>query len=307
MTGNLVVKLLRDIRLPLSLVALLLGGFQFLWAKITQRITEEVLPAIMQKFTLKELFQFVFEGPGKIIQTIIGGENIDFLKAFDVLSIGFVHPLTQAIVCIWAVGRASSAITGEIDRGTMELLLAQPISRTRLILAHLCVDLIVIPFLCLSMWAGNWLGIWTFGRIERGALPSLMEFRVDPLVLLPALSNVALLFFAVSGYTMWLSSRGRFRGRVLGLAVFVTLVQFLVNVLGQLWDKIEPFRPFTVFYYYQPQDILMKQHWTVDVGACWHLSRPWPVNVLVVLAAVGAAGYGLAWWTFRERDLPAPL
>src|SRR4051812_30890373 len=129
MTGTLVRKLLRDVRLPLIVVALLLLGFQFLWAKVTQRITEEVLPQIMQKFSLKDILQIVFQGPGKIIQAIIGGENIDFLKSFDVLSIGFVHPVTQATICIWAVGRGASAIAGEIDRGTMELLLAQPISR----------------------------------------------------------------------------------------------------------------------------------------------------------------------------------
>ena len=40
MTGTLVRKLLRDVRLPLAVVALLLVGFQCLWAKITQRITD---------------------------------------------------------------------------------------------------------------------------------------------------------------------------------------------------------------------------------------------------------------------------
>lgn len=307
MTGNLVRKLLRDIRVPMFVVAFLLLGFQFLWAKVTQRITEELLPQLMQKFSLKEILQLAFQGPGKVIQAIIGGENIDLLKSFDVLTIGFVHPVTQTILCIWAVGRAASAIAGEIDRGTMELLLAQPITRSRLILAHLCVDGVVIPFLCLSMWAGNWLGIWTFGQIERGAMPSMTGLRVDPWVLLPALANVALLLFAVSGYTLFLSAGGRFRGRVLGVAVLVTLVQFLLNVLGQLWDQLEPFRPLTVFYYYQPQQVLLQHRWTVDVGSSWRLEQPLTVNVLIVLACVGAAGYGLAWWTFCRRDLPAPL
>ena len=89
--------------------------------------------------------------------------------------------------------------------------------------------------------------------------------------------------------------------------MFVTLVQFLINVLGQLWDKIEVLRPFTVFYYYQPQQLLLQHQWTVDIGTCWRLSQPFPVNMLGVLAGVGAAGYGLAWWTFCRRDLPAPL
>src|SRR5262249_45962933 len=107
--------------------------------------------------------------------------------------------------------------------------------------------------------------------------------------------------------TLWISSRGRFRGRVLGTAVFVTLLQFLVNVLGQLWDKIELLRPLTVFYYYQPQQILLQKQWSVDVAKCWHLSGPFSLNVLLVLGLVGALGYTMAAWTFCHRDLPAPL
>src|SRR5260221_3699560 len=47
--------------------------------------------------------------------------NLD--HAMDMLSIGYVHPLMQTLFCIWAIGRASGAIAGELDRGTMELLL----------------------------------------------------------------------------------------------------------------------------------------------------------------------------------------
>ena len=124
----------------------------------------------------------------------------------------------------------------------------------------------------------------------------------------PALWNVGALIFAMSGYTMWLSSRGRFRGRVMGLAVLVTLLQFLINVIGQLWDVVAPLRPFTVFYYYQPQQIILNHKWTVEVRALSSASEPlFTVHVLVVLFLVGFTGYGLALWKFCRRDLPAPL
>ena len=67
-----------------------------------------------------------FQGPGKILRTLMGGERIQLDNAMDMLSIGYVHPLMQTIFCIWAIGRAAGAIAGEMDRGTMELLLAQP-------------------------------------------------------------------------------------------------------------------------------------------------------------------------------------
>lgn len=316
MTLPLIRKLLRDVRLPLLIVALLLAVYQCLWAKITQRVTGDLVPFFMglaaaQKIAPDQVEELLFQGPGRLARTMMGGEKIKLERAMDVMSVGYVHPLIQAILCIWAVGRASGALAGEIDRGTMELLLAQPLPRHRVLLAHLAVDLITIPVLCLSLWAGTWVGTLLTGPIgvskealdkmppairrEAQAIdPRLLE--VDPAAFGPALWQVGALVFAISGLTMWLSARGRFRWRVLGAAVLLTLVQFLVNLIGQLWDAVEPLRRLTVFYYYQPQQVILGQGGSV--GA---------TTGLAVLLAVGLAGYALALWTFCRRDLPAPL
>lgn len=327
MTRALVWKLLRDLRLILLVVALLLGAFQCLWAKITQRVIGEISPffnamAAMQALRQSDIEDVLFNGPGKIIRTIVGSEtNLD--KAMDMLTIGYVHPLVVLILCIWAVGRSAGAIAGEIDRGTMELLLSQPLARARLVFAHLIVDWLTIPVLCLSMWAGNWLGQWLVGPIvvkvpdnprwPQGLRQLLQQpvdpekLRVDPAAFGPALFLVAALVFAVGGYTMWLSACGRFRWRVLGVAVFVTLLQFLINLIAQMWEEVLGWmRPFTVFFYYQPQQVILKHDWTVDPAMAWGGSG-WPVNGLVVLLLVGIVGYALALWTFCRRDLPAPL
>jgi ABC-2 type transport system permease protein len=169
------------------------------------------------------------------------------------------------------------------------------------------MDLICIPALCLSLWAGNWLGVGLFGNVQRHAQATERVLTVDPTILFPGLINAAALMFAVSGYTMWISAGGRFRGRVMGAAILITLVQFLINVIGQMWDAVAPLRPFTVFYYYQPQQIILKNSWSVDITKPLHLPWPMSVNVIAVLAAVGLTGYLLAWRQFRRRDLPAPL
>ena len=162
-------------------------------------------------------------------------------------------------------------------------------------------------FLCLSLWGGTWLGVWLTGMLRLGAPVHTRELFVDPRLLGPSLCQVGALLFAVSGYTMWLSARGRFRGRVMAVAVLITLLQFLVNVIGQLWDTIAPLRQLTIFYYYQPQQIILENRWTIDLARSWHLSQPLTLNVMVVLVTVGLAGYGLALWKFCRRDLPAPL
>jgi ABC-2 type transport system permease protein len=351
MTWTLIRKLLRDVRYGLAVVALLLGAFQLLWYKIVDRILGELSPFFNQLanaggLTQQDVEDVVFNGPGKIVRTIIGGEQVSMDRAMDLLSVGYVHPLVQTILCVWAVGRAAGAIAGEIDRGTMELLLAQPLARFRLVAAHLCVDLITIPILCLSLWAGNYLGAQLVGPIElrptkeltkrtvkpeylielgplsvRMAAPAAgptrtaeenqervrARLRVDPSEFGRALPAVAGLLFAISGLTLWLSAAGRFRWRVLGLAVLVTLLQFLVNVIGQLDETFAWMRPLTVFYYYRPQEMVLGKPALVTLSE-WNGGHALAqVPALAVLFAAGLIGYGMALSVFTRRDIPAPL
>jgi ABC-2 type transport system permease protein len=295
MTRTLVFKLLRDYRVALIVVVLLLFLFQLLWSLVSKRVSTEIIRAFSEfGIGVEMLRQIIFQGPGKMIQALLGGENIRLERAMDMMSMAYVHPLTQTILCIWAIGRASGAIAGEIDRGTMELLLAQPIRRGQVVLAHLIVDLITIPILCLAMWAGTCTGAYLVG-FTRASDPML---QVDLWRFGPALVNVGLLVFSHTGVTMAISAAGRLRGKVMGVAVLVSLLQFLVNVIGQLWEPMRPLRPFTIFYYYQPQPMILHADWAQE----WELWRN-----LGVLVGISAAGYAFAWWHFCRRDLPAPL
>jgi ABC-2 type transport system permease protein len=351
MTRTLLAKLLRDVRLPLAVVMLLLGAFQFLWARVTARILGKLAPffntlAGLGGLSAKDVEEVVFSGPGQIMWAIIGGDRVVLDGAMDVLSIGYVHPLMVTIFCVWGIGRAAGAIAGEIDRGTMELLLAQPLARWRLVLAHFLLDAVTIPLLCLSLWAGNFIGAWAVSPIEPEAPPlkvappsrnyvlEMGPFRlrvedplaarvrkaarpdpeamkkrlaIEPLRFGPALWLVGGLIFAVCGTTMWLSAAGRFRWRVLGVAVLLTLVQFLINVLGQMWDQAEWLRPLTIFYYYQPQQVVLSGDWCVTLAE-WNGGSPLVrLPMPLVLYGVGALGYALALWTLVRRDVPAPL
>src|SRR4051812_33891895 len=103
---TLIRKLLRDLRLALAVVCLLLGAFQCLWVKITARILGELAPffeglAGLAGLGPKEIQDKLFSGPGKIVRTIVGGESSLLQSAMEVLSVGYVHPLMQTIFCIW--------------------------------------------------------------------------------------------------------------------------------------------------------------------------------------------------------------
>lgn len=328
MTRVLFLKLLRDLRWSLIGIMFLLAVFQFLWARITERILGRIAPffealAGLGGLTRENIESVVFEGPGRIIRTVLGGERVSLDSAMDMLSIGYVHPVMQIVFCIWAIGRAAGAIAGEIDRGTMELLLAQPLARSRLVLAHFLVDVVTIPLLCLALWAGNWVGAWAVSPIQvqkptvsspllkipdPETSPGLRKrLEVRPAELGRALPIVAGLIFGICGLTMWLSAAGRFRWRVMTYAVVVVLLMFMVNVLGQMWGPAEWLRPLTIFYYYQPQQVIQGGGWSVTLAE-WNGGKPLAdVPMLAVLFGAGLVGYGMALWTLTRRDLPAPL
>jgi ABC-2 type transport system permease protein len=319
-TVTLIRKLLRDIRWTLPVIMFLLFGFQALWVKATQRTTTVVAPmfqfvAQSQGASMNDVKSRLFRGPGRVMQSVIGGDQLEFQKAQDVLSIGYVHPLMQVIFCLWAVGRSASAVAGELDRGTMERLLSQPLPRWRVIFAHFCVDWITIPLLALSLWAGIWFGTTLVGPITAATdakSPILgTPIKVDDSLLVidrwafgPPLLDVAALLFALSGVTMWLSASGRYRWRVIGIASIIVLVQFAMNVIGQIWDTVAFLRPLSLFYYYQPQRITLSDSWSVPLEP---IGIPIQVPMILVLGGLGFVGYAMALRTFTHRDLPAPL
>src|SRR5262249_45288034 len=155
---------------------LLLLGYECLVAKVTQRVIEEVLPEILKYVPFPSLHDVLFQGSGKIMFALMGGSAIDIRKPLHILSVGYMNPEVLLILSFWALSRSAGAVAGEIDRGTMELLLAQPLARMKIILAHFLVDVITIPPLCLCMWAGTWLGVAMFGHF--GSEAAAGEMRV---------------------------------------------------------------------------------------------------------------------------------
>src|SRR4051812_25564398 len=120
--GILIRKLLRDIRVPLIVVVVIIVGFQAIWYRVSHRTTTQLSPFIatmtaraglLQKHVLEQ----IFHGPGKILESISGGDRIAFDRAQDMLTVGYVHPLMLIVFGLWGVGRASGAIAGELDRG----------------------------------------------------------------------------------------------------------------------------------------------------------------------------------------------
>jgi ABC-2 type transport system permease protein len=319
-------KLFCDTVPSLAVVCLLVVAFSALWVKIAQRVTTELAPffnglAVMNQVNPKLMDEVIFKGPGKVAQSVMGGSDVRFERPTDFLAVEMLHPVILTLTGMWVVGRAAGAVAGELDRGTMELLLSQPVPRGRLILAHLFVDLAAIPCICLGVVAGTQLGLWLVGpfAVDYSILqkltadsplkfrppqgPAVLEVNADRQIF--GSMNHAALLFAFSGLAMLVSSFGRNRWRSTGYAVVIFVGMFVLNLVGQIWDTIGAARPLSLFFYYQPQKIWLAGDWWVKLAEVWPGGPSVPV--VPVLLAVGLAGYAAAYRVFTKRDLPAPL
>ena len=77
-------------------------------------------------------------------------------------------------IAIWSIARGSDLVAGELGRGTMEVLLAQPVSRLRVLLTQATVTTIGVAILAGASWLGIYAGIHTTHVKEPVADPAIM-------------------------------------------------------------------------------------------------------------------------------------
>ena len=197
------------------------------------------------------------------------------------VALGAIHPIAIALQVVYPVGLGAAAIAGERQRGTLEVLLSRPISRRSLYLTLLLGLVVASVVTTAAFLAGTYAGSLAYevaGGLDVGEMAFL---GVNTVLLLVALGSVALAASA---------SFDRLTPAV-GIALAVTLVGYVLEILGSLWPDAEGLQPYSPFHYLQPLDILDGKGSPAD---------------LAVLAAVAVVAtlYGL--WRFPRRDLAAP-
>ena len=248
----------------------------------------------------------------------------------------FVYDEPIVILCtvIWCVARGSDVVSGELGRGTLEMLLSQPITRTRLLLSHAVVSITGLVFLCLLVWAGISLGVYTNTVEEEVPAPQitipLFNFEIPLSMGEPIVSTVPLAervdvqsyasptfhlfafgFFVLSLATLF-SSFDRYRWRTVGGVVGVYMSQLIMFGLGKAAKSLAWLQNFSFFSCYKPQKMValvgergLAGPWSLTEGA-EALAFP-PLWYPLILIACGLLFYLIAVIRFEKRDLPAPL
>jgi ABC-2 type transport system permease protein len=71
-----------------------------------------------------------------IVKSALGGEMVRMGNTVGLIAIGYNHPFVLFLFMLFAVGTPTGLLAGEVQRGTMELILSRSSPRPRLSLCR---------------------------------------------------------------------------------------------------------------------------------------------------------------------------
>jgi ABC-2 type transport system permease protein len=264
--GRLLLQTIRWNRV--RLVALLAAGFG--WGIL--------MPVIYSSFSdaIREL-----ANSGAIPRQLMNFGSGNLFSVPGVITIGFQHPMAIAFLGIFAVGTTTGAIAGERERGTLEVLLARPLSR-RSLYVTLAIAVAVLLAVELASLLG---GLWT------GILLTDLGDQVDGSAFWLVFVNGLLLWGAFAAFGLAASVSFDRHAPAIGLALAYLLVNYFLEILGSLWTDVSWSQEYSLFHHFQPAELLTGKADPADF-------------VILALAIAIPMIYALV--VFPRRDLAAP-
>jgi ABC-2 type transport system permease protein len=254
------------------LVTLLFG----LGLGLVEALLAVALPTLQRQLgDLLERLGFVQQ----FLKVLVGMDVAGPLGPDLFVALRWIHPVVLALVWAHAIIHCTRVPAGEVDRGTIDVLLAMPVSRWGLYVSESVVWMASAGVVLTLGLAGSMVG-------ERGNPP---ETQPTPAHVGIVLVNLACLYGAVGGVAWLVSALSDHRGRAIAVVFAVVVASFLINYLAQLWKPAERLSVLSVLTYYRPLFILRD-------GA-------WPSKDLAILGGTALVTWSAAGWTFSRRDL----
>lgn len=252
------------------------------------------------------------------------------------VALTLAEPIVVFGISIWAIARGSDSVSGPLDRGTLEMLLAQPLSRIQALTTQAAVTTAGTALLCCLCWLGMSLGIqYTVVEVAPESAGLVIPFldvelpnpfqdhqpikvplsnEVNPASLAPAVMNLFAMGFCVAGMATLVSSWDRYRWRTIGIISGFYIVEFLIKIVAMSAESLQWLRPLTFFSAFEPQWFVYitvekpELTWSFflfdDNGQIVEMG---PSSYNLTLLGIGLISYLTAALIFHRRDLPAPL
>ena len=231
---GLLYKSYREARTPTLLFAF--GFF------LMELILANTLPQISEQSAHLLNIPFV----RTLISAVMGMDVGDHISTRALMALAWIQPAVLTLVFAQIVVFCTRLPAGEIDRGTLDMMLAWPASRTIIYSSESFAFLAASTIMLLAGTAGSLLGNHIAGTRH------LMEDQV----LVRIVINFAGLYLAVGGTAFLFSALCNRRGQAATLVFIVILFSFMLNFIERLWPGIAALRFINLLHYFQPVNII---------------------------------------------------
>lgn len=268
MNPGILLKSLREMAPPTILLGVGLFVVEGALAAILPRVGEQARGAVLQMPFAQTM-----------VKAMLGTDTLPEVGPQLFQSIPWAHPVVLALVWAHAIIGATRLPAGEIDRGTIDILIGLPVSRWRLLITDTAAWVLCGAAILAMAAAGN----------AAGSLLAPPGERPSAATLAVVIANLAALYLAVAGCACLISSVCDRSGKAMAAAFVAVLASFLLNYLAQLWEPAERFAFLSILRYYRPLYILR--------------DGVWPWADLAVLLGIGGACWAAGAAAFARRDL----
>ena len=237
-------------------LALLVAMYVAVWPSIRDQ------PSMGQFLeSMPKAFRALFAASGADMSTPAGYVQIELLS--------FLGPM---LLLIYAIVAGSGGIAGEEDRGTLDMLLANPVSRSRVVL---------------EKFAAMVAGVVLLAAVGAAALlleGPLADLRLPAGHVVAAMTHMALLALVFGTLALAVGAWTGRPGVSRAVPAVLAVVAYVVNGLAPLVSWLEPVQQLSPFYQYIGHDPLRTG---LSVGGVAVAA-----GTVALLVALAVAGFG---------------
>lgn len=258
---------------------------RFIWKNYRGLLIFSTLFVALMQFLMLFIITTIDSGPllDTFLSLLPSQFRVLFLQRSSVegaAAFGFNHPLVIAILAISAIIIPARHVAGEVETGTLEILLACPIERWRHIITVWFSSAVELMIIVCGGWLGSFLSIAIFHTFSGQIVIGILKIG----------ANLWLLSVLISSYTLLISTFGKEGGKTGIRSAAITLIFYLMQFLSFMRDSLSFLKPFNIFQYYQPQELMFGD-------------RSFVLNAIVLSISVSIC-LAAAIQQFNRRDVP---
>jgi ABC-2 type transport system permease protein len=209
------------------------------------------------------------------------GEPIAFTTPAGYVTFRDFGIFLPLLLGIWTILTGARLVRGEEERGSLEVVLATPQSRTRVLLEKIAALVTALGLIAILITCGGWAG------------EALANVQVDVLGLLLAVLNVGLLALFFGMLALFLSQALGSRAAAAGWAGTLLALSYVLDGTGQIVERALWVGRLSPFFYNHASKPLLPSYTSMhglNAGAC----------TLLLLVSVGFAAASVGLFVRRE-------